>query len=372
MLSLPAKALASAMADRLQEYAIRYLEDTPQFAHVSGRGLAQALERVFAHCATVRTLLQQGQSTIHTKRQRRRLNTVCGGCMLSLDISKAYDIVSREQLAAALRDAHIPEYLIEITLLIHQSACIRIRHCDQEEVIPTFRGLRQGCSLSPILWAILPGWMLKQMEVPGEFSVIAPNTTYADDQHYAWEIHKGLDLEVAYVTMKHILGALKKFGLQISLDKTVILLAIRGPQAQKLLQRYVVDMPQGPCVRFVINGEATHVKIVQSHVYLGAVIGYHKFEADTLRHRMTLAKGVYSRLSSILRHRSVPLRLRLLLWQGCVWPTLLHALDTSGLPGKELHAMQVLLIKQARSIAKSHSMLTKETNRSIIDRLCLM
>ena len=151
----------------------------------------------------------------------------------------------------------------------------------------------------------------------------------------------------------------------------MILMEVRGPLAQKALQRYVVNMPQGKCVKFVIDGEATQIRIVQHHVYLGAVRGYHKSEAETPQHRLKLAKGVYSRLGSILRHRSVPLHLRLILWQGCVWPTLLHALDSSGLPGKELHAMQVLLVKQARSIARSHSMLTKETNRSIIDRLCL-
>ena len=89
---------------------------------------------------------------------------------------------------------------------------------------------------------------------------------------------------------------------------------VRGPLAQKALQRYVVNMPQGKCVKFVIDGEATQIRIVQHHVYLGAVRGYHKSEAETPQHRLKLAKGVYSRLGSILRHRSVPLHLRLILW----------------------------------------------------------
>ena len=42
------------------------------------------------------------------------------------------------------------------------------------------------------------------MAMPGELSVVASNTTYADDQH--WEVHKGSDLEAAYGMMKRILG----------------------------------------------------------------------------------------------------------------------------------------------------------------------
>ncbi|CAE6942520.1 unnamed protein product [Symbiodinium sp. CCMP2592] len=374
LLTLPAKALAAVVASRLQPYAVRFLEGVPQYAYVPGRTLSQALERVFGHCAAVRALLPQGHQNIHAKRQGHRADSLCSGCMLSLDISKAYDCVDRHQLEEALKAAAIPQYLIEMTLLIHRSARIRISHCGLEEVIGTHRGLRQGCSLSPILWAILTGWMLRQMEDPmatGTTSIVSANTTYADDQHYAWQVRKGLDMENAYAAMKHILGSLRRFGLQISTDKTVILLDLRGQHAQRVLQRYLVDTPQGKCMKFVVHGEATYVRIVPHHVYLGAVISYNRFEHETLQHRMRLAKGVYSRLGSILRHRSVPLKLRLQLWQGCVWPTLLHALDSSGLPGKDLQAMQTLLLKQVRSIARSHSMLTRETNRAIIDRLRL-
>ena len=124
-------------------------------------------------------------------------------------------------------------------------------------------------------------------------------------------------------------------------------------------------------MKFVIEGQPIHIKIVQHHVYLGSVVSYGKFEAQTFGHRLQLAKGSYSRLGTILRNRSVPLRLRLQLWQGCIWPTLLHALDCCGLPEKEMQAMMVALVKQARSIARSHSMLTKENTVDLIKRLKL-
>ena len=106
-------------------------------------------------------------------------------------------------------------------------------------------------------------------------------------------------------------------------------------------------------------------------MYLGAVIGFRRFEQDTFRHRLALARSTFSRLGVILRNRLVPLRLRLTLWQGCVWPALFHALDCTGMPHKELQALQTQLIKQARAIANSRGMLTKETNSSFIRRLKL-
>ena len=114
--------------------------------------------------------------------------------------------------------------------------------------------------------------------------------------------------------------------------------------------------PEGPHLKIMIHGRAMHPKIVAKHVYLGAVITYKRFEAETFRHRLQIAKGSFTRLGPILRNRSVPMSLRLQLWKGCVWPALLHGLDCTGLPSAEHHKLQVQLIKQARSIANSYSM----------------
>ena len=157
----------------------------------------------------------------------------------------------------------------------------------------------------------------------------------------------------------------------MSQEKTVILLELQGAQAAKALARYKVDRPQGPCLRFLIEGQPYYLKIVTTHVYLGAVIGFRRFEQDTFKHRLMLARSTFSRLGVILRNRQVPLKLRLLLWQGCVWPALLHALDCTGLPRKELMTLQTQLIKQARAISNSHSMMTKETNVDFVRRLRL-
>ncbi|CAE7285672.1 unnamed protein product, partial [Symbiodinium microadriaticum] len=294
---------------------------------------------------------------------------IYGGCQLSLDISSAYDHVPRWALEAALREAQVPVSLIQLVLLIHQQALVRVRHFQQETMIPLRRGLRQGCGLAPLLWALYSGWLLRRMDHPDILSIPRAATVYADDQHYSWLIRSSSDLEHAYKAIRHVLQQLRQHGLCISVDKTVILLELKGSLATKLSARYVVHTEQGPHMKFAIDGHTLLIKLVPQHTYLGAIISYHKFESATFKHRLGIAKSAFTRLRVILHNRSVTLMLRLRLWQGCVWPAILHGLDCAGLLPTDFQALQSQLIKQARSIAKSFSMLTRESNHDFLKRL---
>ncbi|CAE7249889.1 unnamed protein product, partial [Symbiodinium sp. CCMP2456] len=251
LLSLQAKLLASVVAGRLQPYVSKYLENLPQYAYVAHRTLAQALERVIGHCAEVRRLVQQQASTLHSRRQGSTSLSLYGGCQLSLDITSAYDHVPRSALRLALQDAGIPDNLIQAILLIHEQARIKIKHADQETLISLHRGLRQGCGLAPILWALYSGWVLKQMNDPTQLAVTDTATVYADDQRFAWTIRKGSDLEKAYNAMKHVLRSLSAYGLTVSTDKTVILLELKGSAAPKSLARHRLGIAKGTFTRAV-------------------------------------------------------------------------------------------------------------------------
>ncbi|CAE6930547.1 unnamed protein product, partial [Symbiodinium sp. CCMP2456] len=371
LLPLQAKLLAAVLAQRLQGPANEFLQQIPQYAYVSGRSPSQALERVISHCASVRKLVQDNTNNIHGRRSGRTGLGLYGGCHLSLDISCAYDHVPWSSLQTALRAAAVPENLIQAVLLVHHTAGLHIKHCGMEKVVSLKRGLRQGCGLSPLLWAIYCGWLLQGMHQPEVLDVSRANTSYADDMHYAWTILHGRDLEMAYNAMKHILAHLTRHGLTISQDKTVVVLELLGPQARKALERYTVTKQGTRYFRFVVDQQVLLIKVLTQHVYLGAVISFRKFEQETFRHRLALARGTHSRLGRILRNRVVPVHLRLRLWLGCIWPALLHGLDCTGLPLKELQTLQVQLMKQARSIANSHSMITKESNEDFARRLRL-
>ena len=129
----------------------------PNMSYLGGRSLGMALERVAGHCSMVRRLLQDQPQTLHARRAGRRAAKVCGGVPLSLDVSKAFDRVPWQDLVQALRDAQVPESLMELIMLIHQQACVQISHNGYTDYARMGKGLRQGCGLAPILWTIYPG-----------------------------------------------------------------------------------------------------------------------------------------------------------------------------------------------------------------------
>ena len=373
LLPMPAKALGSMIAERLHEHAYRYLQGIPQYAYMKGRHLGMALDRVASHCISIRRLLQDQANTLHARRSGRRAAQVCGGCMLSLDLSKAYDHVPWDDLAKALRDAEVPTRLVELILLLHQQARIRISHHDQSELLRMFRGLRQGCSLAPALWTIYSGWLLKGLHATGDVDIPASNTSYADDFHFCWQVLQASDMERSYRAMRTVLQGLEERHVQVSLDKTVAIIDLQGPGAKKCLDRYLVRRPrhEGLFLKFMIAGEARYVKVKPSHTYLGVSISYKKPEQETAKLRLDLAMGTFRRLKKILTCRDVPLKLRLQLWQGTVLPTMLHGIDSVGLPLKEANQLMTVYFKQVRSVAKSFSMFTHETNQDLAKRLGL-
>ena len=372
LLPTQAKVLGAILAARIQVHAAKYLAGVPQFAYTEGRALGQALERVAGHCAAVRQLIKLQAPDLHSKRERGTVKQICGGCVFSLDITAAYDSVPWGDLVTALREAGVPQDIIDLVLLVHQQAKLKISHGGQQTLLSLGRGLRQGCGLAPVLWVVYSCWVLNLMDTE-LVKVRHTNTTYADDLLFAWKLHSGRDLENAYVAMRHILRCLKHRGLQVSVAKTVILLELLGPGAEHYLNRIRVKHPteEGHFVKFLIDGEAIYVKIVKQHVYLGVCSSYGKFEQDTYKRRADLARSAFTRLAPVLKCRNVSLKLRLLLWQGTVLPTLLHGLDAMGLPFKEAQQLKVLYYKHARSIANSYSMFTHESNTQLADRLRL-
>ncbi|CAE7225147.1 Pol [Symbiodinium sp. CCMP2592] len=371
LLPLQPKLIAAILAGRLQQYVTRFLHDLPQFAYVQNRTMSQCLERAVAHCATVRNLIQTHAPTLYTKRQGRLDLRLYGGCQLSLDVSCAYDHVPRTALEQSLNAAQVPQALVQAVVLIHEQAQIKISHGGQAAYIRLRRGLRQGCSLSPLLWAVYSGFVLQHLHLPGTLDVPKDSNVYADDKHFAWVIRCGKDMENAYAAIKHVLAGLLRSGLKISFDKTVVLLELRGPQANSVMTRYVVNLEKGQHMKFIIEGKPVFIRIVTQHVYLGSIISYRRFEAQSFKHRLQIAKNAYTRLKPILCNRSVPLHLRLQLWKGCIWPAALHGLDCTGLTHSDHQTLHVELIKQARAIANSQSMLTKESNVKFLQRLRL-
>ena len=102
-----AKAAAASIRGLLMDGILASLDSIPQFAYLPGRDLNDALARVNHRMGVIRASLRFSatnrfdQRTVreNTRQGGRWLHPVCGGAVLSIDLHKAFDMVSREQLA---------------------------------------------------------------------------------------------------------------------------------------------------------------------------------------------------------------------------------------------------------------------------------
>ncbi|CAE7360998.1 Pol [Symbiodinium sp. KB8] len=111
------------------------------------------------------------------------------------------------EIRRLLQAALVPDYMITLIMMIHREA---------------------RCSLAPILWSAYSGWVLKRLHVSGVLNIPRCCTAYVDDFFYEWTVSSGSEMEVVYRAIRHVLAGLREQGLQLSLEKTAIILELRG------------------------------------------------------------------------------------------------------------------------------------------------
>ena len=124
------KAIAGAVKETLMPQVKTQLNSVPQFAYLSDRDITDCLVRANACIAQT---LQSAQSLKHTRFARREqveagtYNPAMGpeleGCViLSIDLSKAFDMVDRSQFETSLRKAGATAPLTAAILELHATA----------------------------------------------------------------------------------------------------------------------------------------------------------------------------------------------------------------------------------------------------------
>ena len=149
----------------------------------------QAIARVAKHCSNVRATLKAGMETVHTRRQGNSKVQCIGGGQLSVDLSQALDMLPRQVMKDALLHCGAPSGLVDFILHMHCSCRYRVQHGQHQAVIDGRRGVRQGCTLAPTLFATFTVYFQHLLSARTSGVWTDSNLTLcAGDSHISWLI----------------------------------------------------------------------------------------------------------------------------------------------------------------------------------------
>ena len=158
-----------------------------------------------------------------------------------------------------------------------------------------------------------------------------------------------------------ILEVLQSFGTQPSLDKTVVLMQLKGGSAARIRRQHVTKHPKlgmRLCVR-TAQGRI-ELPLVEQHTYLGVKISYGHSEAATVRYRVQQSWKVFNRLLPSLRSTGLPQNMKLAVWRACAYACLMYGLDCVILPPQSAQKLQQAVVRQLRIMLKSPVFITRE------------
>ena len=366
------KLLATMIKGRLMEIVRPYLMSKPQFAYVEGRSIDQAISRVFRRCSRVRDLLRRGVRSVHDRRAGLDAHQCRGGALLSIDLSRAFDMVPRWALSASLHRASVPEDLHDLILDIHQDCQYRIKIGEQERQFPMQRGIRQGCSLSPLLFAIFTGWLYDELcsrvgqEWADEFI-----TLYADDSLLQWIINSTADLDHMCKCIRATFDLLTATGMQVNAAKSQLIIQLQGAAGKRWLKAHLHRAKEGFTVSVGTPSHPILLPRVHHFTYLGVVASLGGFEMQTCKHRLRTGAQVRHRLLRVLHSAGLRVRQRAVLYQACVRSSFLYGQHAVGLTSGVLRKLEAQDAKNLRGITRSPAHLWHERSQTLRERLGL-
>ena len=275
----------------------------------------------------------------------------------------------RQHLLAALSSARVDPALTWTIMQLHTHAMMKFTYAGNCAQIETLNGIRQGCGLAPTLWSMFTAIIMhKLLEKLSVEEIVA----FADDWLFQWVINKEADLVRAVELVGFILDVLKSFGMQPSLDKTVVLVSLKGSSAQRILRRYITASPKKGKLLQVRTAEGqVSLPITHQHTYLGVQIGYSRVEDATLRFRVKQSWIVFNRLLPSLRCAGLPRDLKVSVWKACAYASLVYGLDCIALSPSGAAKLRKVVARQLRLALKAPVFITRENTETFLNRLSI-
>ena len=286
-----------------------------------------------------------------------------------IDLTKAFDLVSREGLFAILLKIGCPPSLFNIVKSFHTNTRATIQY--DGSVSDSFEiksGVKQGCVLAPTLFGIFFSMLLKRAfgssslgiklhtRIDGNLFNLArlrakrklKNFTvrdllFADDA--ALVAHSAQDLQTL---LNQFSSACSDFGLTISLKKTKVL-------------------SQGTDIPPSIKIDGKDIENVKNFVYLGSNIASNASLDTEINCRIGKASGTFARLTArVWDNPKLSIRTKSNVYCACVCSTLLYGSETwtlSSLQEKKINTFHLRCLRRILKIRWQDKITNEEVLR---------
>ena len=234
-----AKGLAGAARELLSPGLKEYMRDVPQFAYLPGRGLPDAHARLFQHLQEVRQLCGTASPGRQELREGALRPDLVGGITFALDLSQAFDSVSRQEILDILPELTSDPQLVSLVHGLHHRSSYRLTAQGETAQVETTTGIKQGCKLAPCLFSLLRGRLYRELvSVFGPSKVKDFFTGYADDLTVHKTIRSVTELEECHNLIRSLLDSLKHHRLFRNSGKCYILAEFAGKMAPAVTKLY--------------------------------------------------------------------------------------------------------------------------------------
>ena len=342
--------------------------------YLSGRGLADAHARLVRRLREVRQLYGTASPGRQELREGALRPDLVGGLTFALDLSQAFDTVSRQEIIATLPTLTEDPTLVSLVHALHHRSAYRLTAQGEVTTVETTTGIKQGCKLAPSLFSLLTGKLIKELiAVFGEDRVCAFLMGYADDLTVHRTIRSVADVEACHVLIRAVLDSLKDHKLVCNRSKCYILAKFAGRQAASVTRQYTA---------WTRNEAGERIKLwrirktkyfpafrwVSTIKFLGIKASYGSFEMQTLSFRISEAKQKLHQVRKFVCNRRVASTMsRLRVWQSVVWPTLSFGLAEVGLTLESARALKAWYAFKVRSVLNKPAHMTHMTTGELYD-----
>ena len=256
------------------------------------------------------------------------------GFLVFIDLRKAYDSVSRPALWRALATLGVPPLLIQLISSFHDSMSAQVRVGDgHTQRIPVMNGLRQGCSMAPVLFnlffaLVLEKWNAEMAQAFPNHGVAFHFNVNGNLYNRPRTVHRTsstTDLEfaddVVLITPTHSLAqaSLSMFasvaasvGLYVNFTETKLMGCGVG----------LSDVDRQP----LSIGSHT-VGYIDSFVYLGSLLSSDTSVSADIDRRLASASRAFGALQYVFRDGNLSVRTKRLVYSACVMSTLLYGAE---------------------------------------------